>query len=255
MSLPKIQNWPVKSLPLPLSGIKLKYRPFLVKEEKLLLIAKESLEGEGQKGFTQSLDTIAAVIESCIVSGPVDVKELPTSDLEYLFLKIRCISKGETQIIPFRCKNPVQTKSHETAPCGTIVKHEIHLDKLEPVAGPGHSSKVEIPGTKFWLQFKYPTLNDGLRSVSKKMKVEEYLRSLARLVTSVIDSEAGTVYEEFTEDDMLEMIEGFTDEQFDHVRKTFVDSIPAISHTFEFECPNCQHKESKTLRGLDDLFS
>lgn len=245
MSFPQIQKYPTKTVTLPLTGKKVTYRPFTAREEFLLLMAKES------STFTEVIDHVMKVIQACCPET-VDVKSLPIPELELLFLKIRCLSKGETAEPIYRCRKP--NESGEV--CNTAVKFTIDLDKVEIKIPEGHSTTVQIRDTDYFIKFKYLSAEQMEKTVQsrKDTSISTAADALYASVEALIHSD-GTVYNDFEFADAKDLIDSLRSDQLDDVKKTFVDSMPALREVLNFSCPRCGHKEKIVLEGLEAFFS
>lgn len=244
MSFPKIQNYPVKTITLPISKIKVTYRPFTVGEEKILLMSREA----GQ--LDSVIDNLSEAIRRCCIT-PVDPKVLPSPDFEYLFLKIRCLSKGETSEPTYRC-----TKLNKDGnECGTKIKFMVDLDKLEVVTPQEHSNVVQITGTEYFIQFRYPTLQNGKNLVKRSDKtIDSAMGILYESVEKLIHVD-GSVFDDFTLEDAQELIDGLTDDQYSEVERKFLTSMPTLRHVLDFNCPTCGHQQKIVLEGLESFFT
>jgi hypothetical protein len=149
MALPKI-DVPTYETKLISSGKIVKYRPFLVKEQKLFLMAAQSTDEK------ETLDVIKQVLNNCIISD-IDVDDLPTFDLEYLFMQLRARSVGEVVSLRYTCNNTIKNDKDEEKACGNIVKIDMNILDIKPTIDEKHTSKIEI-NDKLGIMMKYPTL-------------------------------------------------------------------------------------------------
>ena len=137
MPLPKL-DVPVYETKLISNGKSVKYRPFLVKEQKLFLMATQSEE------LSDSIDVIKQVLRNCILTEDIDVEELSTFDLEYLFLQLRAKSVGEVVNLRYTCNNDVPAENGQTKKCGGIVKFNLNLQEVKPEKEENHTNKIQI---------------------------------------------------------------------------------------------------------------
>lgn len=256
MSLPNIEStYPTKTVTLPISKKQVKIRPFLVKEEKTMLLIKEAEDAKGV------VNIVLKVLEACCLE-PIDLKRLPTTDIEYLFLQLRCISKGETSDLNYMCKAiivvPVTENGVEKEikrECMTPVKYVIPLDKIEPRIFEGHLTKIPVDRTNFVMSMRYPTFDDLPEGdINTAMKGKSAVEMVAGMVESVIDTEKGTVFSEFTKEQMEEFLGRLTEKNLNRVLDDFLDKIPQIYYSFEFCCPSCKASQKVELKGLGDFF-
>lgn len=254
MALPRL-NHQTLTTTLPESHTVVKYRPFLRGEEKILLIAKES-ESE-----SEIESAIYQVIEQC-TSGQITGR-LSSIDLEFLFLKLRIASKGQTTRIGLKCKAHVERPEldHPTAgkieaysgPCDTI--NEVTIDLANVVAHVPDVSERTIEITdEIGIQMRYP--DSTLMSAHKKLESEADVMAIVYdCIESIYDSE--NVYDvDDLEDKKAELdafFDQFTDKQTEKISK-FFDDLPCLRLEVKFKCKSCGHEDSITLRGIQDFF-
>jgi hypothetical protein len=237
MALP-ISSTPVYNLTIPSSGKKIKYRPFLIKEEKALLIAQQS---EDQ---IVMVDSLKAVIKSCI-KDDVDVDTLATFDLEYIFTQLRAKSVGEIIDLQLRC----DTCEDENA----VASVKIDLTSLKVTKSDEHQSKVELYDD-VGIMLKYPTVD-----IIKKLESLE--QSDIDSVFSVIVESIDYIYttaevfhaKDQTKQELLDFLNNLTSDQFAKIQK-FFETMPKLSHPVEFSCPVCNKQHNKVLEGLSSFF-
>lgn len=234
MALP-ILNTPTFEVELPLSKKTVKYRPFLVKEEKVLLMA---LESQDQKQIMRAMHDI---IDTCTF-GELKAKELPVAELELLFLKIRSKSVGEKAHIGLACKA-----------CDTKNELDISLEDIK-------LNLDELPNTKIMITdsvgviMKFPASDDVLRNIdSKKSDVENTYNVIGACMDKIFD--ADNVYDVNTQSkkEVQDFIESLNQQQFEKI-KTFFNKLPKLSHTENFKCEKCGFDNSIVLEGLESFF-
>ena len=231
MALPKIST-PFYETKLPSTGEALKYRPFLVKEEKLLLMA---MEGGKQSEISNALRQI---INNC-TDGAVDVDNLPMFDVEFLFLQLRIKSIEEVAKIQVKCEH-----------CGEATNASIDLKKVK-VHFPKKKTDVRIQlNESIGVTMKYPTLG-----VVKESPEEGDAQALFELISSCIDNiyDEEQIYNDFTKDEVNEFIENLPQEQFKKI-SDFFENMPKLQHDLNWTCPACGEKNSVRLSGLQDFF-
>ena len=229
--LPKVEL-PSLSGILPISKKKIKYRPFIVKEQKSLLLAQAS---EDQDSV---FETICDIIHSC-TSGTVDVKETPFGDISWLFLKIANASVGPEHAINFTCEN---------SECGREFVLNLNLDDVQ-MKNPEYDPKILI-SDDVGVKLKNPTFIDLIEI--EKM-VDDTVQVIYYLIDYVFDSEQVYSKDEYTIEEFRDWMESFSDEQllkFDQL----INNMPDISHTYEFDCPSCGKKHRKLVEGLLAFF-
>jgi hypothetical protein len=237
MALPRLNESPQYELVIPSTGTTVNYRPFLVKEQKVLLIAYES---QDQK---QIITAILTCLANC-VDDSVDIKKLTTFDADYIFTKIRSKSVGEKIKVSAKCQE-----------CKNENDVEINLDdiKLE-----GEVDELTIKITEdIHLKMKYPnyyefTQNDNI--INKDFSSETIFEMLSTCIESVMTEEENIVLKDEPKEEIERFINSLTTTQFNKVRE-YVEKIPKIILDFDFTCVTCQHKNSNRLEGLQDFFS
>ncbi len=239
MPLPKIAT-PTYELELPSTGKTIQYRPFLVKEEKLLVLALES------EDTTQITTAIKAVIKACIKTRGIKVETLPTFDIEFLFLNIRGKSVGEVLDVNVICPDDEKTQ----------VSVQIDLDSIECRKTEGHTNKIKLDDT-IMMEMKYPSLDQFIKS-NFDMKEENQMEQSFDLIASCIDKlySADEVWasEDCSKKEMSDFLEQLNSSQFKEIEK-FFETMPKLSHTIKVTNPETKVKSDVTLEGLAAFFA
>ena len=235
MALPKVVA-PTYELELPSNGKKIKYRPFLVKEEKVLLIAMDS---EDEKQITQA---VVDVLKSCI-STRIKVEDLPSFDLEYLFLRVRAASVGEEITINVRCQDDNETQ----------VAHTININDIKVVKPKGHTDKIMINKT-VGVIMKYPRLDHFVDIGLRNQTDMDGLDIIVNSIDQIFEDDEVTEAKECTTKELKEFIESLTQRQFNKVSK-FFETMPKLQHTFDVVNPNTKKSSTYTLEGLQSFFA
>ncbi len=235
MALPKVVA-PTYELELPSNGRKIKYRPFLVKEEKVLLIAMDSGD---EKQITQAT---VDVIKACVTSR-LKVEDLPSFDLEYLFLKIRAASVGEEITVNVVCMDDNKTK----------VQHTININDVEVFRPKGHNEKVMI-NKNVGVIMKYPKLDHFIDFGVRGETNMDGLDIIVGCIDQIFDGEDVTESSDCTTKELKEFIESLTQRQFNKVSK-FFETMPKLQHKFEVVNPNTKKSSTYTLEGLQSFFA
>ena len=239
MPLPKIAT-PTYELELPSTGKTIQYRPFLVKEEKLLVLALES------EDTTQITTAIKAVIKACIKTRGIKVETLPTFDIEYLFLNIRGKSVGEVLDVNVICPDDEKTQ----------VTVQIDLDSIECRKTEVHTNKIKLDDTII-MEMKYPSLDQFIKS-NFDMKEENQMEQSFDLIASCIDKlySADEVWasEDCSKKEMSDFLEQLNSSQFKEIEK-FFETMPKLSHTIKVTNPETKVKSDVTLEGLAAFFA
>ena len=238
MPLPKIAT-PTYELELPSTGQSIQYRPFLVKEEKVLVIA---LESEDNKQITTA---IKAVLKSCILTKGVKVESLPTFDIEYLFLNIRGKSVGEELEVNVICPDDGET----------TVPVVINLDEIEVQKDENHSNKIKIDDS-IMMELKYPSLDQFIKNnfdFNDKNAMDQSFELIASCIDKVYTEDEVWATADCTKKEVKEFLESMNSQQFKEI-EAFFESMPKLSHTIKVTNPNTKVESEVTLEGLASFF-
>ena len=237
MPLPQIAT-PTYELVLPSSGRKIKYRPFLVKEEKILIIA---LESQDQK---QIATAVKSILASCILTKGTKVEKLSTFDIEYLFLNVRGKSVGEQIEVMVTCPDDGKTQVPTT----------INIDSIKIVKNKNHKPEIKLDET-YTLKMRYPSLNEFIKSnfSAENIKVDDTFELIASCVDQVYSEEESWTQEDCTTKELTDFIESLNSAQFKEIER-FFDTMPKLSHTVQVTNPNTKVKNKITIEGLQSFF-
>jgi|TARA_R110001606_G_scaffold15559_1_gene63780 hypothetical protein len=235
MALPKV-NTPTYELVVPSTDEKVKFRPFLVKEEKILLIAMEAQEQSG------ILNAVKDIVKSCTFDK-FDVNRAPIFDIEYIFLNIRAKSVGEVSTVNLRCPDDNET----------FVQTEIDLTKVNVQITEGHTNKIELTD-EMGMILQYPTL-DSFTDSTTVINASNMLDVIASCVSQIYDKKGEDVYDakDSTKQEIVDFLESLNSKQFLEIQK-FFDTMPKLTHTVTIENPETKVKSDITLTGLNDFF-
>jgi hypothetical protein len=241
--LPKI-DVPLFNLTLPLSKKTIKFRPFLVKEEKILLMAMESGEEDS------ILAAIKQIINNCCVDE-LNVDILPVTDLEFLFLNLRARSIGETIELQYKCNNKVVSDSGEEKDCGGVVKFDLNLLTVKPESDPDHTNKIQLT-EKMGIVMKYPNMkivesSDGENATERIMKV------LMNCVDYIYDAETVYYRKDIEDKELVEFLENLNRDQFAKIQN-FFDTMPKVKTHLDFKCIKCGYEEKVLVEGIQNFF-
>jgi len=239
MPLPKIAT-PTYELVLPSTKETINYRPFLVKEEKLLVLA---LESEDSKQITNA---VKSVIKNCVTTKGVKVEQLPTFDIEYLFLNIRGKSVGE------------EVEVNITAPDDgvTQIPVTISLDEIEVVEDPDHEKRIKL-NDELMMEMKYPSLDQFIKNnftSSDDMNIEKSFELIASCIDKIYNEEEVWSTSDVSKKEVLEFLEGMNSIQFKQIEK-FFETMPKLSHTVELVNPKTKETSTVVLEGLSSFFA
>tara|TARA_B100001057_G_C22835727_1_gene945127 strand:- start:1654 stop:2370 length:717 start_codon:yes stop_codon:yes gene_type:complete len=237
MPLPKIAT-PTYELVLPSSNRKIRYRPFLVKEEKLLIIAMET---EDQKQITNA---IKSVISNCILTRGTKVEKLSTFDIEYLFLNIRGKSVGENVEVIVTCPDDGKTQ----------VPVVIDLDAIKIKRDPEHHDDIKLDDT-LTMKMKYPSLDEFIKNNFdvENIGVTESFDMIASCIDQIYSEEESWTSSDCTKKEMQDFIEQLSSKQFKEIEK-FFETMPKLSHTVKVVNPNTKVENEIVLEGLASFF-
>ncbi len=239
MPLPKIAT-PTYDLELPSSGESIQYRPFLVKEEKVLVIA---LESEDTKQITTA---IKSVIKNCILTKGIKVEALPTFDIEYLFLNIRGKSVGEELEVNVVCPDDGETS----------VPVEINLDDIKVQTNDDHTNKVKLDGS-IMMEMKYPSLDQFIKNnfdFEDKNAMDQSFDLIASCIDKIYTEDEVWASADCTKKEVTEFLESMNSTQFKEIEK-FFETMPRLSHTITVKNPKTKKNNEVVLEGLASFFA
>jgi len=239
MPLPKI-NTPTYDLTLPSTGKKIKYRPFLVREEKILIMALETEDTQ------QISNAVVQILDECILTKGVNVTKLATFDIEYLFLNVRSKSVGETVEVNIVCPDDNKTS----------VQMEINIDSIKVQKTRGHKSTIKLDD-QYSMKLKYPSLNEFIDSnfeSSEESDVNKSLNMITSCIEMVYDQEESWNASDSTKQELEEFIEQLNSKQFKSIEK-FFETMPKLSHKVKVTNPTTEVESEVVLEGLASFFT
>ena len=244
MPLPKIEV-PKYELTIPSSGNTVKYRPFLVREEKVLLIA---MEAEDDK---QMMNAVKDIITSCVYDK-IDVDNMPLFDIEYIFLQLRSKSKGETVDLTFDCET-----------CKTPITVSVDLSAIAITKKEGHNTEIPL-SSDIGIKMSYPSLEIQNLIDEDDSDVKNIFKTIIHCIDSIWDKDNIYAAKDHTQDELNEFVESLPDTSFEKIQH-FFDTIPTLKHDIIVKCDNkkgkgknskvCGWKGTKTLEGLASFFA
>ena len=237
MALP-MQQTPSYTAVVPSTGDKIQFRPFLVKEQKSLLLAQQS---EDQKVM---IDTLKGVISAC-TSGKVNPDELALFDLEYLFTQIRAKSVGETVELIFSCDDCDDEKAK--------IKIPIDLTKIEVTKDESHNKKIPL-FDDVGVVMKYPSI-DMLEIIGKinENSLETVFNVIGKCIDYIYNSDEVFYSKETSDEEMSEFLNNLTQDQFAKIQK-FFETTPKISSSVQYKCPVCSKQHNRIIEGMNNFF-
>jgi hypothetical protein len=240
MALPKIDT-PIYDLELPLSKKKIRFRPFLVKEQKNLLMAMESGERESIE------QNVKQVLNNCTVTEGIDIEKLPVIDIEYYFLQLRARSVGEVVENKYRCDNMVEEK-----PCGNIMETSLNLLEIKVGNIVEGNDVIELTDT-ISIKLKYPEFS-VLNKLSKLTNVSDIaFEMIAESVEYIYDGEQFYYAKEVESKEIVEFIESLNQQQFSKIEDFFAN-LPKIEKKIEMKCSRCGFEHTLDVEGLESFF-
>ena len=239
MPLPTIST-PTYELTLPSSDRKIKFRPFLVKEEKILILAMESQDSK------QIAQAVKDVLKKCILTRGIKVEKLSTFDIEFLFLNIRGKSVGEDIEVMVTCPDDKKTQ----------VPMSINIDSIKVQKDKDHNRDIQLDDT-YTLRMRYPSLDEFIKNnfgAVEQMNVDDTFDLIASCIDQVYSEEESWASEDCTKKELNDFVESLNSSQFKLVEK-FFETMPKLSHTVKVTNPNTQVESEITIEGLQNFFA
>jgi len=236
MALPKLTT-PTYELEVPSTDEKVQYRPFLVKEEKILLIAMESGKSE------DILEAVKQIVSSCTFDK-LDLGRMPMFDVEYIFLNIRAKSVGEISKLKLLCPDDGKT----------YVEVEINLDEIRVQVDEGHNNKIELEN-KMGMIMTYPNIDAFKNSGITTINASNMLDVIGTCILQIYENDGEKVYsaQDQTKKELSDFIESLQSKHFKKVQE-FFDTMPKLRHTVKVKNPKTKKESEIVLAGLNDFF-
>ena len=236
MALPKI-DVPIYELTVPSTDEKIKYRPFLVKEEKLLLIAMESGEN------SDILRAVKDIVDSCTFNK-MKIGNMPMFDVEYIFLQIRSKAVGEVSTLRVLCLDDMKT----------YAKVEVDLNEIEVRVTDAHTNKIEL-SDEMGVIMKYPTVDSFVENKIDDISPANMLDVIITCIDKIYDKKGEEVFDakDSTRQELVDFVEQMNTTQFADVQK-FFDTMPSLTHEITVKNPKTKKESKVTLNGLNDFF-
>ena len=238
MPLPKIST-PTYELEIPSTKKKIRYRPFLVKEEKILIIAMES------QSDTEIANAVKDVLSTCILTKGVKVDSLSTFDIEYLFLNIRGKSVGEDVEVMVTCPDDNKTK----------VPVRVNLDDIQIITSEEHNRDIKLDN-QLMMRMKYPSINEFIKSnfTTNEIKPEDTFDLIISCIEQIYNEEESWSTSDCTKEEMNEFLDQLNSNQFKEIEK-FFETMPKLSHTIKVKNPKTNVENSIKMEGLSAFFA
>jgi DNA-directed RNA polymerase subunit M/transcription elongation factor TFIIS len=233
MALPKLNDTPKYDLVIPSTKEKVRFRPYLVKEEKVLMLALES------KDSKQAIKSIVDTIGACVVE-PINLDKLKIFDVEYMFTQIRSKSVGETSTVGLKCKEC----NHQNDVTIEIDSIKVDVPEINPV--------VKI-NDQISLKLKWPNYKSLMDVDTDEGITGQTFNMVMKCLDTVLTEEEQIPFAEHSKEEIQSFLDSLTTSQFDKI-KTFIQAMPRMKHDIRFHCNHCNHENHYTLEGIQDFF-
>ena len=241
--LPKL-DVPVYETQLISSGKKIRYRPFLVKEQKLLLMAAESDDQN------EIMNAVKQVINNCVIDD-VNVDNMATFDIEHLFIQLRARSVGEIVQLNYNCNNVIKTEEGEK-PCGGKVKFDLNILEIEPIRNPEHDNKISIT-EKMGIVMKYPSFKSVSKLDVNTNDIDQVLDVIIGCIEYIYDDEKIYYGKDSTKEELLAFVESLTQNNLEKIQNFFI-TLPKFKKDLSFKCGKCGYEEDIVVEGIQNFF-
>jgi hypothetical protein len=240
MALPKL-DVPTYEIELPVSKTKIKFRPFLVKEQRNLLMAIESNESATIQ------QNVKDILYNCTLTEGIDIEKLPIIDVEFYFINLRAKSVGEIVESKYKCNNIVEDKE-----CGNIMQTEIDLQNIVVQTNDSVSPEIQLT-PQITIKLKYPEFGIVQDSLKYDSIAETTFNMIAESIEYIYDGEQFYYGTEAESGEMLEFVEGMNQEQFSKV-ENFFNNLPKLKKEIEIDCGKCGYHHKIEVEGLESFF-
>jgi len=240
MALPKL-DVPTYEIELPISKKTIKYRPFLVKEQKNLLMALESNESSTIQ------QNVRDILNNCTLTEGINIDKLPIIDVEYYFINLRSKSVGEIVETRYRCNNEVEEKV-----CGNIMEASVNLQNIQPYREEEVSPEIQLTD-KITIKMKYPEFGIIKDSLNMEDITEVTFNLISESIEHIYDGDQFYYAHEAEPGEMLEFVEGLNQAQFEKVEH-FFNNLPKLKETVEMTCSKCGFYHKIDVEGLENFF-
>ena len=241
--LPKL-DVPIYEIKLISTGKTIRFRPFLVKEQKLFLMASESTDAK------ETINTIRQVLKNCILDE-VDVASLPTFDLEFLFMNLRARSVEEVVDLKYKCNNIVKDEEGKDSTCTGSVEFKLNLLEIEPNKNPNHTNKIQLTDN-LGIALKYPSF-DMIQKYENKSENEVMSGVLVDCIDYIYDKDQIYYAKDSTKEELNDFVDNLQQKDLEKI-KVFFDTMPEIKKDVHFKCPKCGYEEDIAIKGLQNFF-
>jgi hypothetical protein len=224
-----------------------RFRPFLVKEQKLFLMTNETNDAK------EMIKTVKQVLKNCILDE-IDVDNLATFDLEYLFLNLRARSVSEVSNLKFTCNNAIEGKENEEDnKCGNTVEIDVNLLEVECVKNPEHVNKIELTD-KIGIIMKYPTFSSINLDDLNSENIDKIVEVIIGCIDYIYDNDQVYYAKDTHKNELTEFVENMKQSDLEKVSK-FFNTLPKIKKDLDFNCKKCGYQETISLEGMQSFFA
>lgn len=241
--LPKI-DVPIYSINLVSTGKPVRFRPFLVKEQKLFLMAAESDD------VKETLGVIRQVLKNCVLDE-IDIESLPTFDLEYIFMNLRARSVEEVVNLRYKCNNTSKDESGEEKKCSGVVEFDLNILEIQPTKNEKHTNKIQLT-ENLGVCLKYPTF-EMIQKYEDMSENEIMIRVLVDCVDYLYDKDQIYYAKDSTKEELEDFVDNLQQKDLEKI-KEFFDTMPEIKKDVHFKCPKCAYEEDITIKGMQSFF-
>lgn len=243
MALPKL-DVPVYEVKLISNNKPVRFRPFLVKEQKLFLMAQEANDPK------ETIRVIRQVLKNCIIDD-IDIDNLPTFDLEWLFMHLRARSVEETVELRYKCNNILKDDNGEDKKCNGVVDLKVNLLDIKPTKHAEHSDKFKLT-EKLGICLKYPTF-ELVEKYESMDENEVMMEILADCIDYLYDDDQVYYAKDSSREELKEFIDNLQQKDLEKI-KNFFETVPELKENVHFKCPKCSYEEDITISGLQNFF-
>jgi hypothetical protein len=241
--LPKL-DVPIYEIKLISTGKTIRFRPFLVKEQKLFLMASESTDPK------ETINTIRQVLKNCILDE-LDIDSLPTFDLEFLFMNLRARSVEEIVDLKYKCNNITKDEEGKDITCNGSVEFKLNLLEIQPIKDPNHTNKIKLTDN-LGIALKYPSF-DMIQKYEDKSENEVMAGVLTDCIDYIYDNDQIYYAKDQTKEELNDFVDNLQQKDLEKI-KVFFDTMPEIKKDVHFKCPKCLYEEDIQIKGLQNFF-
>ena len=241
--LPKL-DVPTYEISLISTGKPIRFRPFLVKEQKLFLMASESDDPK------ETINVIKQVLKNCIIDD-IDVESLPTFELEWLFIQLRARSVEEVVHLNYKCNNNVKDEEGKEVKCNGVVEIDVNLLEIQPSKNPNHTNKIQL-SENLGIVLKYPTF-EVIEKFENSKESDVISNIIVDCIDYIYDKEQMYYAKDTTKQELTDFVDNLQQKDLEKI-KVFFDTFPEVKKDVSFECPRCHYKEDIAIKGMQNFF-